>query len=125
MVYKILNLVTGITEYIETSEADAAVRLKQIQDEYLAQEDYRFTVAKEVISGNDTTWMAADLNNDVEDYSYFVFNTLTGQHEKVASLSEAKARKEQIKQDFLVHCGMDKYEVLDAIPVFKKPAVQV
>lgn len=125
MVYKILNLVTGITEYIETSEADAVVRLKQIQDEYLAQEDYRFTVAKEVISGNDTTWMAADLNNDVEDYSYFVFNTLTGQHEKVALLSEAKARKEQIKQDFLAFYNLDKYEILDAIPTFKKPATPV
>lgn len=125
MVYKILNLVTGITEYIETSEADAVARLKQIQDEYLVQENYRFTVNKEVVNGNDTTWMAADLDNDEEDYAYHVFNTLTGQHEKVLSLSEAKARKAQIKQDFLVFNGLDKYEILDEIPKPKKPAIQI
>jgi Icc-related predicted phosphoesterase len=120
MVYKILNLVTGIVEYIETSEKDAQDRLKQIQNEFLIQENYRFTVAKEITNGSDTTWVPANLDNDNEDDVYYVFNTITGQHEKMLSLSEAKMKQEQIKQNFLIECGLDKYEILDSIPTFKK-----
>lgn len=81
--------------------------------EFQAHEAYRFSIAKEIVSGNDTTWMSADLENDPEDSVYFVFNTINGLHEKVNSKTEAAAKLEQVKQEFLVFSGMDIREITD------------
>lgn len=81
--------------------------------EFQAHEEYRFSIAKEIVSGNDTTWMSADLENDPEDSVYFVFNTINGLHEKVNSKTEATAKLEQVKQEFLVFSGMSIKEITD------------
>lgn len=100
MKYKFTNLVTNIVETFSTRE-EAEARLNIVKQEYIEQESYQFTVAKEIIDGNNTTWMAADLNNDPEDYVYQVFNPNTGLHEQVSSLTAAKARNQELKDAFL------------------------
>jgi hypothetical protein len=113
MFYKVNNL--GNVEYFD-SELAANTKLAEIQKAYLEQNDYVFTIAKEVVNGNETTWMNADLENDPEDYKYHVFNTLTGLHEEVMSLSEAKKLQERIKQEFIVHSNIDKFEIVETKP---------
>jgi hypothetical protein len=95
----VINSFTG-EQFEITDLTEATAKLAEIKAAVLTQEDYRFTVAKEVVNGNDTTWMNADLENDPEDYRYHVFNTFTGQHELFTSLSSAKARRLEIKEQF-------------------------
>lgn len=116
MIYSINNFITNTIDYIETNEADANAKLVENQQAFLNQEAYRFTVAKEVVNENNTIWTNADLENDAENNVYFVFNTLTGQHEKTNSLTEAKQKLEQIKQDFLVSIGLDKWNIVEEKP---------
>lgn len=82
------------------NRADAEAKAQEIHAASLIRESYRFSVAKEIVNGNDTTWMNADLDNDPEENTYHVFNTYTGQHELFTSLSAAKARNEEIKTQF-------------------------
>jgi hypothetical protein len=84
---------------------EAKTKLAEIRSNVIASEKYRFLISKEVVNGNDTTWMTADLNNDSEDYRYHVFNTLTGQHELVTSLSQAKTRLAEIEEQFISGLG--------------------
>ena len=79
----------------------ANVKAQEFKDIASLQEEYRFTVAKEIVNGNDTTWSNADFDNDPEDGIYHVFNTYTGQHEKFESLSLAFERKQEIKTQFM------------------------
>ena len=121
MTYKITNPVSNQFEFFEVLE-DAEARLVVVKNEFLQQEDYRFTVAKEVVDGNNTTWMSADLENDIEDYVYQVFNHNTGLHEQVSTLSAAKLRVAQLKSDFVEQVfavGVEQYDMqseLSAIP---------
>jgi hypothetical protein len=117
MIYRLNNPITLLYEYIDGTQDEANTRLKELQDLYLTQESYRFSVAKEVINENDTTWSNADLQNDLEDHLYQVFNPLTGVYEQVNSLTLAKELLNQYKQDFLVYIGLDKWEIVDAIPI--------
>lgn len=84
-----------------------------IIQQFLTNEDYRFSVAKEIINGNDTTWTSADLINDEENYSYFVFNTITGLHEKVNSKTEAINKLNEVKQQFIQFSQMFIEEIDD------------
>ena len=83
----------------------AKAKLVEIRASVFATEEYRFSVAKEIVNGNDVTWVAADLDNDPEDHHYHVFNTLTGQHELMNSLSQAKTRIAEIKEQFISDLG--------------------
>ena len=95
-------------EVFETTDInEARAKLAEIKARVMEHEDYRFTVAKEIVNGNDTTWVNADLDNDPEDSNYHVFNTLTGQHELVVSLSLAKARRLEIKEQFVTEMGLN------------------
>jgi len=100
MTYYVQNPFTREVFEIEDL-AQANAKLAEIKASIIAAEDYRFTVAKEVVNGNDTTWMNADLDNDPEEYRYHVFNQYTGQHELFTSLSAAKARRLEIKEQFI------------------------
>ena len=80
---------------------EAKAKLAEVRASVFASEEYRFSVTKEVVNGNDTTWITANLDTDPEDYRYHVFNTLTGQHELVTSLSQAKTRLAEIKEQFI------------------------
>lgn len=99
-------------------EVEANLFLEDVRARYLEKESYRFTVAKEVVNGTDTTWVNADLNGPDDSNVYHVFNTLTGLHEKVVGLEAAKLRMDSIKQEFIVFCALDKIEVVDSIPAF-------
>lgn len=100
MKYKFNNPITNTVESFSTKE-EAEVSLSVVKEEYIKQEDHRFQVAKEIIEGNNTTWMSADLVNDPEDYTYQVFNHTTGLHEPVSSLTLAKQRTQELKDSFL------------------------
>lgn len=106
MTYLVSNPLTGQQFEIEDLN-EAQIKLAEIKAEVLASEDYRFTVAKETVNGNDTTWSNADLENDPEDNTYHVFNTFTGQHELVDSLSQAKVRKLELKEQFATDLGLN------------------
>lgn len=106
MTYLVFNPLTGRQFEIEGLN-EAKTKLAEIKAEVLASEDYRFTVAKETVNGNDTTWSNADLENDPENYTYHVFNTFTGQHESFASLSLVKARRLELKEQFATALGLN------------------
>ena len=114
MIYLIKNPFTH-EQFEITDLTEATAKLAEIKTLGLAQEDYRFTVAKEVVNGNDTTWTNADLDNDLEEGRYYVFNTFTGQHEFVASLTQAKNRKSELKEQFAESLGLNE-------PPQEKPA---
>jgi len=106
MTYLVSNPITGQKFEIEDLD-EARTKLAEIKAAVLTSEDYRFTVAKETVNGNDTTWSSADLDNDSEEYIYQVFNTFTGQHESLASLSAAKARRLELKEEFATGIGLN------------------
>jgi len=115
LIYLIPNPLTG--QQFEIGDLnEAQIKLAEIKAEVLALEDYRFTVAKETVNGNDTTWSNADLENDPEDNNYYVFNTFTGQHELVDSLSQAKARKLELKEQFATDLGLNEPQLKPAQP---------
>ena len=99
MIFLVRNPFTA-EQFEFENHVDADAKALEIHAESLIREAYRFTVAKEVVNGNDTTWMNADLDNDPEESNYHVFNTFTGQHELFTSLSSAKTRHEEIKAQF-------------------------
>jgi hypothetical protein len=116
MTYLITHPVTGQQFEIEDLN-EAKIKLAEIKIEVLVSEDYRFTVAKETVNGNDTTWSSADLDNDPEDYTYKVFNTFTGQHESLASLSLAKARRLELKEQFATDLNLNEPQLKLEQPV--------
>lgn len=81
---------------IESAEAKA----NQNKQQFLANESYRFLIAKEEVNGNDTTWLNADLANDPEIGTYQVFNHKNGQYEVCSTLSSAVNRLNELKSEF-------------------------
>lgn len=114
MIYQIRNATNNGYDYVELEEL-ANTKLAENRDAYLKQEEYRFSVAKITVVGNNTTWDNADLENDLEDYVYQVFNQYTGVHEKVDSLSLAKVRRQELIDAFVVECGLDAWVIVDEI----------
>lgn len=106
MTYLVIHPITGQQFEIEDLN-EAKTKLAEIKVAVLISEDYRFTVAKETVNGNDTTWANADLDNDPEEYTYHVFNTFTGQHELFNTLSFAKARLLELKEQFATDLGLN------------------
>lgn len=118
MKYIVKDLVNDKIKVFDTNE-EAMTALPQIQADYLEQESYRFTVACEIVDGNNTTWTAVDLNTATEDITYHVFNTLTGQHEQVVGVESAKLKHQQIKNEFISFSGLDKAVEIDDIQALK------
>lgn len=116
MKYKINNPLSSSAEIFDT-EVEAAAKLAVVKQEFLAAEAERFTVSKEVVDGTNTTWARANLDTDPEDATYFVFNTLTGAHEKITGLVAAKTRLENIKQEFLTFVMLDKVFAVEDTPI--------
>jgi hypothetical protein len=114
--YKIQNTLTGQAQYFvdnqETVDAypylncvigtleDAENALREANAAYLEKEMYRFSMCKEIVNGSDTVWMTANLVEDVEEHIYFVFNHVTGLHEKISGFSAAKARYNDLVEEF-------------------------
>lgn len=115
--YVINNLITNQMEYfvpdeetkvandhivcIVGTQEDANAKNEQNKKDFLDKESYRFTIAKEVVEGNNTTWMNADLLNDSENGIYQVFNQFTGLHESVDGLINAVNRINKLKEQFI------------------------
>ena len=115
MIYQIQNYITGVYDYVESEEL-ANAKLAENRDAYLEQEKDRFAVAKVIISGTNTTWMNADLESDLENYVYQVFNQYDGVYEQLESLSLAKARRQELIDAFVVEIGLDAWVIVDKIP---------
>ena len=115
MIYQIQNYITGVYDYVESEEL-ANAKLAENRDAYLEQEKDRFAVAKVIISGTKTTWTNADLESDLEDYVYQVFNQYDGVYEQLESLSLAKARRQELIDAFVVEIGLDAWVIVDKIP---------
>ena len=115
MIYQIQNYITGVYDYVESEEL-ANAKLAENRDAYLEQEKDRFAVAKVIISGTNTTWTNADLESDLEDYVYQVFNQYDGVYEQIESLSLAKARRQELIDAFVVEIGLDAWVIVDKIP---------
>lgn len=117
MKYKIINPIQGGFELFDTQE-EAENRINPLKQKIISEESYRFSVAKIVVNGNDTTWMSADLENDSEEGTYQVFNHLTGLHEEVQTLTAAKARYQELKDEFFVPLStLNVVEVEDPVVV--------
>lgn len=113
--FRVMNVLNYQYEYIE-DEQSANMKIQENKIIYLNQEAHRFNIAKEIIEGNNTTWCAADLENDPEEGVYKVFNHTTGQYEGVQGLSNAKARNQQLKDEFFYASNYSKYEVVEEMP---------
>lgn len=98
------------------TEIDAQQRAEQLKTAYLESQAYRFTIAKEDVDGSNTVWRTADLTNDPEDGVYQVFNHAIGSYEAVNGLTNAVARLEQIKTDFINELNLDPIVVSDLPP---------
>jgi hypothetical protein len=108
MIYLIKNPFTQEKfEFAETDLADAVAKLAEVKQQVLTEQAYRFTVAKETVNGNDTTWSNADMDNDPEDYTYHLFNHNIGQYEKINSLSQTKIRIVELKEQFADSLGLN------------------
>jgi hypothetical protein len=112
VIYEYRNAVTGLFECVDT-EALTILRLAEIRAEYLKQESDRFTVAKVVAVGDDSTWSNADLDNDPEDCEYRMFVYTSGQYEAFTSLSYAKTRRRALINEFMPPAD-EVYKVVDA-----------
>lgn len=99
MKYSFFVITTGEKMVFDTEE-QANAALADIKQSYLLFESYRFSIAKEVVDGNNTVWTSVDLENDPENGVYQVFNHNTGLYEAVNSLQEAKNRTEELKNIF-------------------------
>lgn len=115
LIYQIANLVTADFDYVDT-EAEADFILNRNKADYLSREAYRFYIAKMTVDGNNSVWSNADVDNDIEAHEYLVFNTYSGQHEPLPSLSAAKARLQELTDRFITECGFDKWNMLDQKP---------
>jgi len=115
MIYQIQNYITHIYDYVESEEL-ANAKLVENRDAYIEQQKDRFAVAKVIISGTNTTWMNADLESDLENYVYQVFNQYDGVYEQLESLSLAKARRQELIDAFVVELGLDAWAIVDKIP---------
>ena len=116
MIYAVYDSVNNrLFKFAETDLAGATAKLAEVRAAFIAQEAYRFAIAKEIVNGNDTTWLNADLDNDPENHVYNVFNTFTGQHERMTSLSAAKVRIAELKEKLLTDVGYNKLELVDDV----------
>jgi hypothetical protein len=130
--YVINNQITGVMEYFvpdEKTKLDndhlvcfiggiekANLKVNTNKQNYLEQESYRFTIAKEVVDGNNTTWCNADLLNDTQEGIYQVFNQFTGLHEPIDGLTNAINRMNELKTQFLNQFNWDIVEI-NQLPV--------
>lgn len=101
MIFRYPDLINGgvvVVDLPTQEEADALVQ--QMIEAVIQREIYRFSIAFELRDGKNTTWRSADLENDPEYGNYHVFNHVTGVHEFFEHLPEAKARREQLIEEY-------------------------
>ena len=117
MIYQIKNEFGSGYDYIESDNDDLAnEKLNANKVLFFQQHEYLFSVAKLTIIDNDTTWINADLDKDMEDFIYQVFNPYTGLHEEVNSLTLAKSKRQEHIDSYINNAGFSTWEIVDAMP---------
>lgn len=93
-------------------EQTAQQKLQENIQTFLTQNSYLFSINKETINGNDTTWSSVtDINSDEHTGCYYVFNPLNGVHTSVETKEQAKILFEQYKQNFLDNSAFSYFEI--------------
>lgn len=114
--YKVKNLLTGTDEFfvpdettkennshlvcIVGSETDAQNKALQNKAEFETNQEYLFVLSIEIVTGNNTVWRSVDLDNDLEEGNYKVFNHTTGQYEDYPTKTTAVAKMTELKQTY-------------------------
>jgi glutathionyl-hydroquinone reductase len=66
--------------------------------------DATLNVNKEILHPNgDVTWMPVNMETEVEEGVYQVFNTLTGLYEKCETLAQAKEKYAELAEKVVAH----------------------
>jgi hypothetical protein len=101
LIYLIIHPITNEKfEFVDDFQS-AKNKKEEIKQSVIISEAYRFTVAKEIITGENSTWTNANLEIDPEDCRYQVFNIFNGQHELFLSLTEAKNRVNTLLNEYI------------------------
>lgn len=107
MIYLVIHPITGEHfEFVDDLNA-ARAKKREVKASVIASEMHRFTVVKEITSGEDVTWAPVNLDEETVDGQFRVFNTFTGQHEPFESLSGAKDRRQQLIDGFVNDLGLN------------------
>lgn len=119
MIFQV-NTFYNIPEFFDdatnpNARAEAEALLAQVRAEVLARETERFSICASFVDGENSVWRAL-LEDDPEDTTCHVFDTLTGAYTQVATKTEAYAINEQKKQNFLNSCGLDAVVELEEMP---------
>jgi hypothetical protein len=131
LIYEIENPLVGLFDYIcdqETvdkntdntlinsiivgGETEATTVRNAIRNSWLEREAYRFHISKIENVGNGLVWKSADLENDSEEGNYQVFNHTTGTYEPFETLTLAKDRLQEIKDESVQFI---EYRVVDKV----------
>jgi hypothetical protein len=111
------NYSTQITCVIGTKE-EAQLRQQEIAAEYLRIESYRFSVNKEIQSGENAVWTTvSDLNSETHEGAFQVFNAVAGSYSRANNKEEALALLEKVKNDFIVFSGLSDVMEIEKLPV--------
>lgn len=102
------------------TQADAQTRLVQYQQECLAANMTRFSICATFVNGTDQTWREMQ-DTDPEDFTYLVFNQMTGQYTSCSSKTLALQENEARKAEFLALAKLDQVYPVDALPVPPAP----
>jgi hypothetical protein len=103
--FTVFDKINGVKHF--ELESDAQSALVEAQNSLLAHENYRFSVSIVLVDGLNTTWKAVE-ETDFEVGDYQVFNHVTGGYEPFTTKTEAYARVEELKQEFLIAGRLDK-----------------
>jgi len=97
--YQVQNYINGKPEIFD-SEAEANVRIKEIEAELMAKHERSFSVILTVPTAQGMMWIAPSENSE-EDATYMVFVPKFGQYENVKGRTAAYARRQALIDEFL------------------------
>lgn len=101
----------GIYHIGDQSLADAI--LVQNQQAWLNQNASLFTTSKDIdVDPIQTTWIVCDLNTEPDntDVDYNIFDVVNGYYNLATGLNNAKAKEQEVQQNYLAHCLLDHYQ---------------
>ena len=97
--YQVQNYINGKPELFD-SEAEANVRIKEIEAELMAKHERSFSVILTVPTAQGVMWISPSENSE-EDATYMVFVPKFGQYENVKGRTAAYARRQELIDEFL------------------------
>jgi hypothetical protein len=112
--YRIKNLITGMAEYFDL-EADANARIIELESEIMIRQAGRFNIAHIIELDSGEQWEAVT-DESPENGTYTVYIGATATREKYTSKTEALAKNQALKDEFLA--------TLKQVPVLATAPVQ-